>query len=75
MLSSGGQGESKQDRFFAEVWIVKKVIAQECDTVRPVAYFGRGQMGKELVYADPQGMFFCSPGVLAITPKSYIDKV
>lgn len=45
MLSSGGQGEGKQDRIRAEVWIVKKVVAQECGTVRPVAYFGRGQMG------------------------------
>lgn len=51
------------------------MVALDCDIVRPVAYFGRGQMGTKLVYADPQGMCFCFPKVLTITPKSFINSI
>lgn len=70
MLGSSGQCESRQDTILAEIGIVKKLVAQNCGTVRPVAYFSLGKTGTELVYADPQGMFLCSFEAMAIAPKN-----
>lgn len=74
ILSSGGQG-GNQDWLLAEGWVPRILSAQDCGIRRAVAYFGRGQMGTEFVYADPQIICFCSPKVLAITPKSYMKKI
>lgn len=40
---------------------------------RPVAYFGLGQTGTELIYTDPQEIFLCSLETVALTPKSLIN--
>lgn len=49
VLSSGEQGERKQDRVLAGVGVAKKLVTQDCGTVCLVAYIGLGQTGTDLV--------------------------
>lgn len=74
MLCNSGQGENKQDEVFVEFGVVNKLVASEYGNERPVAYFGLGQTGTELIHTDREEMSLCSFEAMALTPKSYIKR-